>query len=111
MIIYREVDINGDLVGDQNAFCNNCDIPSKFNNEELQHDGWYLRKYESYNEGNWPCLEDSFRSDNCLYCDICSIRLLKCFYLMDLSKTLDCAVYDKEHYGIFYKKQFDSCVF
>ena len=102
MIIYREVDINGDLTGDQNAFCNNCDISAKFNNE---------KKYECYNNRNWPCLEESFRSDNCLYCDICSIRLLKCFYLMDLSKTLDCAVYDKEHYRIFYKKQFDSCVF
>ena len=88
MIIYREIDINGDLIGDQNAFCSNCDIPAKFNNE---------KKYESYNNENWPCLEDSFRSDNCLYCDICSIRLLKCFYLMDLSKTLDCAVDDKEH--------------
>ena len=88
MIIYRELDINGDSM-DQNAFCNNCNIPAKFNNE---------KKYECYNNRNWPCLEESFRSDNCLYCDICSIRLLKCFYLMDLSKTLDCAVYDKEHF-------------
>ena len=86
MIIYREVDINEDLTGDQNAFCSNCDIPAKFNNE---------KKYECYNESN--SLMEEFRHDNCLYCDSCSIKLLKCFYLMDLSKTLDCAVYDKEH--------------
>ena len=101
MIIYREININGDLVGDQNAFCNNCDIPTKFNNE---------KKYESYNKNN-SLIEEEFRNDSCLYCDICNKRLLKCFYLMDLSKTLDCAVYDKEHYGNFYKKQFDSCLF
>jgi len=77
MIIYREIDINGDLTGDQNAFCSNCDIPAKFNNQ---------KKYECYNnEGNWPCLEDSFTNDNsvwkdCLYCDTCNKRLFELIF-------------------------------
>jgi len=89
MIIFREIDNNGDLIGEQATFCSGCDIPKEFENES---------KYEYYNSTNWPTLKSDFQNDNCLYCDSCNKRLLKCFYLDNVSNSLDCAVYDSEHY-------------